>query len=220
MIYDLVAAESPVQQGDIFRDIPRVEISLAEMTVLAKGEGGIQPQEMQWRTALTDPLVIEEGRIRAVLPIYPVCAIVITQSCDAIRSEALSLCEIAPLSRIFRENQQSKRWVNVLTRQTVENLRWFYLPESKIVGFDQKMAIDFRTVISIPRTDVESLRALRTGRLNSVAYEHFREKLAEFFRRYPVNPWYPLTKDEFEQYVASIKEDDEKQKIEPYDWQK
>jgi hypothetical protein len=219
VIYELVPPEASIQQGDIFRNIPRVEISLPEMSILLKDAEQTDVHELAWNEALTNPAAVDEssgGCLRAVLPIFPVHAIVITQSCDALRAEAISLCEIAPLQQVFGGEMKpgSKHWVKTLTKQGTEALRWFYLPEDQSVGFTQKMGADFRTVISIPRTDLESLRTLRTGRLNPTAYEHFREKLAEFFRRYPVNTWYPLNKEELEQYIK------DNGSVDPYAWQK
>ena len=46
------------------------------------------------------------------------------------------------------------------------------------------------------------------------ADEHFRERLAEFFRRYPYDEWYPLEKAEFAEYKKSYPE------TEPREWQK
>ena len=63
------------------------------------------------------------------------------------------------------------------------------------------MAVDFRSVFSLDREDLTRFEAHRVGRLNPVATEHFREKLAEFFRRYPYDPWYPLSREEFEIYL-------------------
>ena len=84
-------------------------------------------------------------------------------------------------------------------------------------GFDERKVVDFRSVLSVPRIDLENLRPHRLGRLNDVADEHFRESLAQFFRRYPVNGWYPLTSEEFDAYAAGIRDPNEKPA--PYPWQ-
>ena len=52
------------------------------------------------------------------------------------------------------------------------------------------------------------------ARLNDLADEHFRERLAEYFRRYPYDEWYPLDKAELEEYRRSKPEP-----IQPYPWQ-
>ena len=45
-----------------------------------------------------------------------------------------------------------------------------------------------------------SIRSLRHGRLNATAEEHFRERIGEFFRRYPYDEWYALDKEEMAEY--------------------
>lgn len=63
------------------------------------------------------------------------------------------------------------------------------------------MAVDFGEIVSIARCDIEdNLRELRKCRLNKVAYEHYRECIAQYYRRYPYDEWYPLNKEEFEAY--------------------
>jgi len=75
------------------------------------------------------------------------------------------------------------------------------------------MAVDFLVTLRIPREDLESLRSLRKGRLNPVADEHFRERIAEFFRRYPYDEWYPLNQEELATYAAAH------EGTKPYPWQ-
>ena len=77
------------------------------------------------------------------------------------------------------------------------------------------MAADFQTVFRIPRAELESRRlSLRRGRLNSLAGSHFRERLSEFFRRYPYDEWYPLDRVEMDVYAKAYPE------AERFPWQK
>ena len=77
------------------------------------------------------------------------------------------------------------------------------------------MAADFQSVLHISRAYLEqNVAALRLARLNQIADEHFRERLAEYFRRYPYDEWYPLDKAESEEYCRSKPEP-----IRPYPWQ-
>jgi hypothetical protein len=93
------------------------------------------------------------------------------------------------------------------------NLKWFYLPPDERLGFAEKMAVGFMVTLRVPRTELEALRDLRRGRLNAVADEHFRERISEFFRRYPYDEWYPLNQEELEAYT------DEHPDARPYPWQ-
>lgn len=82
------------------------------------------------------------------------------------------------------------------------------------VGFAEKMAVDFRSAIRVPGDDLHSLRRLRRGRLNPEADEHFRERLSEFFRRYPYDEWYLLNAEEFGEYRKSYSD------AVPREWQR
>jgi hypothetical protein len=75
------------------------------------------------------------------------------------------------------------------------------------------MAVDFLVTLRVPREDLESLRSLRRGRLNATADEHFRERIGEFFRRYPYDEWYALDEHEMAEYKKEYPD------AEPFQWQ-
>jgi len=54
------------------------------------------------------------------------------------------------------------------------------------------------------------------ARLRTPAIEHFRERLSEFYRRYPYDEWYPLNREEYQKYVADKGGDED---IKPFPWQ-
>ncbi len=224
MIYERVAPATPIRQGDIFRDLPRVDVSLEMMTVIAREDGEAHPVEQDWLDALTDKDVVEVPEeensprfVRAVLPLAAVNAIVITQDCDALQDEELSFCEIGLLPEIWKQIAQVsslKKYADMLTRQGSDQIKFFYLPsDEEVAGFSKRMAVDFSSVLRLPRTELEALKQLRIGRLNDEAYQHFREKLSEYFRRYPVDPWYSLSKEEFEEYAKN------REGVSPRPWQ-
>jgi hypothetical protein len=186
-----------------------VEISLQNLTILSECE---ETTVVEWNT------IAHEGKsVSAILGIKPVAAIVATQDCDTLHSPDITLCEI----RRFREVDRSaescsspKSWMKIITQQARKNLKWFYLPPESNVGFAEKMAVDFLITIRIPREDLWAYRHLRKGRLNPEADEHFRERLAEFFRRYPYDEWYALEGAEFDEYRKVYPA------TEPREWQK
>jgi hypothetical protein len=140
---------------------------------------------------------------KIMISAIPVKAIVITQDCDATRSRDITLCEIRQfrdVERLSKDTKSAKGWKNILTQHARVNQKWFYLPPDTNVGFDDKMGVDFLVTISIPLKDLIDLKYLRRGRLNQLAYEHFRERLSEFFRRYPYDEWYPLDEQELIEY--------------------
>lgn len=194
MIYDFIDANAPIRQGDIFEGLPKVEVSLAELSVINDRN---EAEAVTW-----DAIRQSGGPVTALLPLKSVWAMVITQDCDTIRAPDISLCEIRQLRSVIKLDDPTtpKKWVSWIRRQAVANQKWFYMPPDPQLGFGDRMAVDFLASIRVAREDLENVRHLRKGRLNVTADEHFREKLAEFFRRYPYNEWYPFNKDEFEAY--------------------
>lgn len=197
MIYEYPEATAPIRQGDVFIGLPRVELSLRQLPIL--NERG-QAIETTWRdTARANEVVA------AVLPVRPVPAIVATQDCDTLRGRDITLCEIRPFRDVegkATKTTSPKKWKNIITQHARINQKWFYLPPDERVGFADKMAVDFRITICVPRIELEGLRDLRRGRLNNIADEHFRERIAEFFRRYPYDEWYPLEREELDAYQS------------------
>jgi hypothetical protein len=208
VIYEEVAADAPLRQGDIFVGLPRVEVTLERITVVE--EDGTTA-ECLWRE------IAYSGReITAVLPVRPVTAIVATQDCDALRSDDITLCEVRGFREVegmARDAKTPKGWKSIITRQAHINQKWFYLPPDSRMGFNDKMAVDFLVTLRVPRVELEAFRDLRKGRLNDVAYEHFRERIGEFFRRYAYDEWYPLDQDELKAYIHEYPD------TKPFPWQ-
>jgi len=203
MIYLPVATTDPIQQGDIFRSIPRIDFNLSSLAVVADGEGEAALQT-SWKDLVAKEGNLSAGPISAVLAMKSVSAIVITQNCDAARGEFLSLCQINDYLEVMGQNEAPKnarKWKN----------RFYYLPEDFALGLRKRQAVDFRVVLPVRRLDLEALREYRLGRLNLHASEHFRESLAHFFRRYAHDEWYPLNSEEYQAYA-----DDCGEPITPY----
>jgi hypothetical protein len=208
MIYDFPDRGEPIRQGDIFIGVPRIDYSLKKMII---------PDESGERLASWENLVAEGGTPKIMVSVTPIAAIVITQDCDAARSRDITLCEIRNFRDVERKSSSTnspKGWKNILTQHARLNLKWFYLPPDNKIGFDDKMGVDFLVTISIPLNDLIGLKHLRCGRLNELAYEHFRERLSDFFRRYPYDEWYPLNKEEMSEYKKEYPD------VLPFSWQK
>lgn len=208
MIYEPLETTAPLRQGDIFVSLPRIDISLERVVVM--GEDGE-------RVASWKDLVDRNEQLSIVVPIQPVAAIVATQDCDATRSRDITLCEIRPFHLVDAKAKSAtapKSWKSILTQHARLNQKWFYLPPEPFIGFSEKMAVDFLVTLRVSRLDLTNLYTLRKGRLNEVANKHFRERIGEFFRRYPYDEWYALDKDELAEYQK------EYLGIEPFPWQK
>jgi hypothetical protein len=209
VIYEFPGPEAPIRQGDIFAGLPRVEVSLGRIAVL---EDDGSKAERDWRE-----IVLDEQEVTAIFGVRPVTAIVATQDCDATHGQDITLCEIRPFRKVERkaaDTSAPKKWKDILTQHARINQKWFYLPPDDRIGFADKMAVDFTVTLRVPRVELEALRDFRRGRLNMLADEHFRERISEFFRRYPYDEWYPLDPQEMGAYVEQYPD------AEPFPWQK
>ncbi len=211
MIYEKIDIEIPIRQGHIFRGVPRVDFSLSSMAIIDEND---LLRKTTWRD-----LLVENGdstAVTAVLPMKSVDAIVITQNCDNMRGEYICLCQIDNYLDVLGIDPPStpKKWQSLITKHSHDNLRLFYLPADSQFSFNDRRAVDFRIILRIKRVDLESLKKHRVCRLNDMATEHFRETMAQFFRRYPYDEWYTLTKEEFDEY-SNLKQET----IKPFPWQ-
>lgn len=207
MIYEFPKPDDPIRQGDIFRSIPRIDIDLGNLLVAESGDELFRQDWLQ--------ISASHDIVTGLVAMRPVTAIVITQDCDTIRVDDIALCEISEfkvVERSAKDISSTKSWVSMITKQARLNLKWFYLPIDDQLGFLQKMAVDFHSVLRTSRLYLEqNVQYLRIGRLNQIAREHFRERLSEYYRRYPYDEWYSLNKQEFEEYRKSKPEP-----IDPY----
>jgi hypothetical protein len=208
MIYEFPDSTVPIRQGDIFSGLPRVDISLREVPVI--GENNEQTV-MSW-----EEIAVKRESITAVVGLKPVVAIVVTQDCDTLHGHDITLCEIREFRDVERKSQDTstpKAWMSIITQQARFNQKWFYLPPDSRLGFTGKMGVDFMITLRVPRGELEDLRHLRRGRLNPTADEHFRERLSEYFRRYPYDEWYPLNPEELKAYMNDHPD------AKPFPWQ-
>lgn len=209
MIYDFIDITKPIKQGDIFLGIPRIDISLKEIPIVT-GDNDT-PELSTWEE------IVKEGKeIPAILAVKPVMAIVASQDCDVSNGRDITLFEIRDFRDVegkCRDTKSLKKWINIITHQARLNQKWFYLPPDSRIGFSEKMAVDLRVTLRVPKNDLEELKSLRKGRLNSIADEHFRERISEFYRRYPYDEWYSLSNEELDEYLKEYPE------ITPFPWQ-
>ncbi|MCX7347191.1 MAG: hypothetical protein NTU78_15920 [Alphaproteobacteria bacterium] len=207
MIYEYPEVTAPIRQGDVFIGLPRIDLSLERVVIAGESEE---------RIATWAEIAANNAPVSVIVPARPVAAMVATQDCDALRSRDINLCEIRDfrdVERKSKDTQAAKAWKDIITQHARINQKWFYLPPDSRIGFDRKMAVDFMVTLRVPRADLEALRILRKGRLNSIADEHFRERIAEFFRRYPYDEWYPLDREEFAAYRREYSD------VVPFAWQ-
>jgi hypothetical protein len=208
VIYEYPDKNQPIKQGDIFYPLPLISLDLNKMAILSeKGDF----EEANWQ------IIQNREKIVVNTPLKQTWGIVATQDCDASRAPIISLFGIGIFMEItgFKDLPKTPRkWVNMITQNSRLNARWFYLPSDEKVGFEERMAVNFHLVFHIFRDNLEQyVEELRKGRLNKVAFQHYRESIAQYFRRYPYDEWYPLNNDEFAEYNK------EKGPVEPFEWQ-
>ncbi|MCR3884899.1 hypothetical protein P0O24_07900 [Methanotrichaceae archaeon M04Ac] len=194
MIYELVEDHMPIRQGDIFYPLPIILPTLGQLAVMSEyGEY----EDTKW------DIIQDRDDVLFILPFKKVWGIVATQDCDASRSPVISLFEIGTFKEVTNLTLPEKppKWVSLITQKSRLNARWFYLPADEEFGFKERMAVNFHRVFQIQSSDLkQSMNILRKGRLVDVAYQHYRESIAHYFKRYPYDEWYSLTKEEFDQY--------------------
>lgn len=216
MIYEVVSPDAPIQQGDILFPIPMIEPPQLDSVELLSEDGVVS---CKWLSVTQDG----SGDKIIATKINPVWGIVATQNCDAIRAPEISCFFIGEFYSVTCLNKPTtpEKGIKEIVSQTQRNNKWFYLPPDSEIGFTQPMAANFLRIFQLDRDSLEKdIAVLRKGRLNSIAYEHYRECISQHFRRYSFNPWYPLSQGEFESYRDGIKDEHEKAAMLPYDWQK
>ena len=212
-MYLPVEIDAPIQQGDIFTAIPSVRLSLRNIPHAAASSSD------EIHVADWIDLAESAESTHFILDIKPAAAMVLTPDCDALRGEVITLAEIHPFGEVegkARQTTSPKKLAKIITQHSRINVKWFYLPKAEQVPFTERMAVDFRAVLSVPREDLEEVRSLRCASLGPPAKEHLRERLADFFRRYPYDEWYPLDQEQFAAYKKDKGGDPD---IVPFPWQ-
>jgi hypothetical protein len=213
MIYNIPNSDDPIQQGDIFKAIPYISYDPERLLIC-----GSEPSTdtVNWIDHS------EDSELEIIAHLKSVIGIVVTQDCDTERNDTIALFTIEPLSAVVpnfgpsEKKDGPKWWAENLPKKVRTDQKWFYLPPDLKIGFKERMAIDFNTVIPVPTQYLAKNKAkLRIAKLNSVADEHFREQVAQYYRRYPYNEWYPFSKEEFEEYRKLNTRED----TIPYEWQ-
>lgn len=216
--YSIPDVTDPIKQGDIFKNIPLVFFDPRTLIKVEREKGS---------PFVSSTWLREMGRdeISVVVPVEPVLGIVASQDCDTQHREYVALFLVDKCHEVIgkdppqKEEKQKKWWIDRIVTDARCDQRWFYLPPASNVGFDEKMAANFSVVIPVLTEFLsENLSALRIGRLNQEADEHFREQIAQYYRRYPYDEWYPLSKEEYELYIAEKRRD--QTETPPRDWQK
>jgi hypothetical protein len=212
LIYVDRAEHDDVFQGDIFLDVPFVDINLDTDRFFT--EVGEDAPLLEWAEA------VERGvDIVAPLKVTPRPAMIISQDCDLARDNATALLaaidEFGVVNPAVAGKTSPREIQAQITRGAKISFRWFYLPiDPNRSFFDTKKAADFTATSHLSVADLLKLK--RAAGLNHYAREHLRHRVAFFFQRYPVDEWYSLDAEEMEQYSKAHKAEG----VTPYEWQR
>lgn len=222
-MYSTLNKDRPIRQGDIFRCLPKVDVLMGDANFpLFFEQQEVGQKAIDWPSfAESEKPLIILGSVKSVL------GIVISQDCDASKSVNIAFAEIKPIKEFgtfkdIKEPISAHKVCDLVGDHTRKNQKWYFLSDSVELGFDRKMGVDFESIFIVNREMlVTHLEELRLGRLDDeVAWPHFRERISEFFRRYPYNEWYPLNVDEVQVYEERQKSKDCNFILDPrYRWQ-
>jgi hypothetical protein len=195
--YEKLDGDQPLRQGDIFSSLPFPNISLDN--VQAVSEDGYL-EATNWANAQS------KKEISATVVLEKTWGIVATQDCDATWRASISLFRIRPFEEVYGNPiKKELGLVHALTERTCKNASWFYLPKDVDIGINDALGVNFHEIFQVQKVDLEKYINLRKGRLLPFAYEHYREAIAQYFRRYPYNEWYPFNKVQLEAYANDKK---------------
>jgi hypothetical protein len=202
-------------QGDIFSSLPFIEIDSPKVVELIAEGDQLVPKEIDLVNYISSQPRETNLAVKSTLQ----AAIIITQNCDLLRSDYVSYCKVTRLRNVEKNmsDSQGKR-IKFLTKTYREQAKYYYLPAEQPYGFEEDMAVDFSSIHQIKKEVLEQLLNKRTSRLNDMALDHFREKMANYFKRFAYDGWYVLNKSDFEFYLNTL-EENEKVRTSPYGWQ-
>jgi hypothetical protein len=203
MIYDAVSEVDPIRQGDIFLDIPFFRFNLEKIPVFVTS-GNLAP--LQWSDITNDEVEILASLEKAD-------GIVLSQDCDCLRSHSISFMRIIKWDKSC---ESEKNWMNSIVELNTKKIDNFYLPINEELGLNERKIIEFATIFQLDRETLKSLKNFRRCRLNQEALEHFRWKIAHYFRRYSYDEYYPLTASEMDAYEHKNENSEEKFKRREY----
>ena len=218
-IYEELNEEISINQGDIFLNLPFVQIDDAKILTF-NGEKGVEKD-------LSKHTYKDQINTKAITKLKVLPGIIISQNCDILRSEYLSFCAIRPLEEVdgtykndfAKKSDLDKKKIDYFTKKYKFQEKYFYLPIDKTKIFQTRMAVDFSTIFQVKTEVIKKLLKGRKLKLNKIASTQFRQKMSNYFLRFVYDPWYPLNKDEFEVYLDGLS-GSEKTRTDPCDWQR
>jgi hypothetical protein len=176
LVYRRRSPEGPIEQGDILRSVPRLfpELNAAHLVQRSGNTTTLRVKEVE------RPLV--DGDLVAV-PIVQVDAVVLTQSCDALRSPFIYL---APIHALDLSNNAVLRGKAVRKSATaLDPIGGFYLPDLPPLDWQRRVA-HLDKAFSLPTDELQLYarqhRIVAAG-LTGRALEYLQHRVSIVFGR-------------------------------------
>lgn len=206
MIYESVSSQEDIRQGDIFFNLPFVDFNLENLKVIIDDD---KTTKIAWTE-------ISNDYVNVVVSLEKVKAIVLSQDCDCLKEPDITL---AVITKWEKDYQTAYNWMNRI-RGLNRSVSKMYLPQDNNFKIEERLHIEFSRIFKLPRENLHSLRDSRVCRLNPEAFEHFQQKIGYYFRRYAFDEYYPLNKEEMEEYEKYRSKDNPNEKFERREYQK
>lgn len=206
MIYELVTPQEEIRQGDIFYNLPFDDFNLEHLKVIIDE---CEVNDIAWAE-------ISDEDVEIIVKLQRVNAIILSQDCDCLRDPYITL---AVISKWEKSYENTKNWMHGI-RGLNRSISKMYLPQDNNFKIKERLHIEFSRIFKLPRENLYSLRDSRVCRLNPEAIEHFRQKLGNYFIRYAFDEYYPLNKEEMDEYEEYRLENSPDEKFERREYQK
>jgi len=206
MIYELVTPQEDIRQGDIFLNLPFDDFNLEHLKVIIDE---CEVNDIAWEE-------ISDEDVEIIVKLQKVNAIVLSQDCDCLRESDITLAVISKWEKSF---ENPNKWMHNIRGLNRGNSK-MYLPPDNNFKIEERLHIEFSRIFKLPREGLHSLRDSRVCRLNSEAIQHFRQKLGNYFIRYAFDEYYPLNKEEMDEYEKYRLKDNPDEKFERREYQK
>ena len=187
-----------ISQGDIFRDVPIIGVSLQRLHRVVEDGTDLKAFPVE-------PDALRDGMVLLEL-VRTTDAIVVSQSCDTERAPHLMLAPLIPFT--LQEKSAEKKWRKINHAATsLGEPKLVYLPGNTNLGIERRTA-DFGLAFTLPREFLEELakRGKRVAGLSEQAIGFLQYRLAVLLTRLAQDDFAWPSKEDLDIKIASLDE--------------
>lgn len=201
-MYATVAESEGLAQGDIFTRFPVLLHRFAASLLVTPTGVSAAPQDL----TASDHDDEDQWDILGLAEVARV--LLISQTCDAARSNNLTVVRLLPISFAVAGFADQKLPQRVKSLRTLRDSNgFFYL--SATTQWDASV-ISLDEMLPARRDELLAMRRYRRYRLEAAALQHLQDKLARYFSRMALNPDYMFSTEERVEYARQSEQDEEK----------